>query len=122
VKTRNGFVSNSSTSSFVLVGFLVDTSQFTEDTLKQQLDIKRGSVNADVRIQDSEYYGSDEDGYQPIPEGKLLVGLRISDIEYRGTVLTSLGQTIPRLLAIQTKLGITPEDHPLDMLHYLTND
>ena len=63
----------------------------------------------------------DGDDAAPVPEGKLLVGIKVTDIEYKGNDVVSIGETIPKLTALQAPLGLTGEDHPLVLFHHLTN-
>ena len=122
MKTRAGFVSNSSTSSFVLVGFYVDAATFTKEGLTKQLDCGHRGKNKDLEVYESDYYGmEDGDDAAPVPEGKLLVGIKVTDIEYKGNDVVSIGETIPKLTALQATLGLTGEDHPLVLFHHLTN-
>jgi len=70
VKVRSGFVSNSSTSSFVLIGLYLDASQYTYKALDELVEPQGLRVIS---------YGAEE-GF--VPKGKFFVGeelMRIGD-------------------------------------------
>lgn len=120
MKTRNGFVSNSSTSSFVLVGFFVDANQYTVEDLVKLLDCGYKRTNKDIRVIDSDYYGKGENGEEgPVPEGKLLVSFEVSDIDYEGNRVIPITSGITKLKSLQEKLNISEAEFVL--FHHLNN-
>lgn len=118
MKTRNGFVSNSSTSSFVLVGFLMDEGPDYKATIR--------GLFSDVPEDEDEFWdwlheeapcyvrtGSD-DG---IPDGKIFLGRKVaetSDYEMPEKNLDLLG-VVKELEELRVKMGL-PEDLPARLL------
>jgi hypothetical protein len=114
MKIRQGFVSNSSTSSFVMLGFFVEETQFSKQSLQAQL------KNTGIKVCDSDQYGPLEyDEELPIPEGKLLIGSTVTDIECCGTSVVPILETLNKLSETQKLLGV--ENLPIVAFHWLVN-
>jgi hypothetical protein len=92
MKTRNGFVSNSSTSSFVLVGLYLDAKKYTREALDEMLEPHS------LRVITHE----DEEGF--VPKGKFFVGEQLMRIDDDGpprdVSLTDALETISKLREI----------------------
>lgn len=73
MKIRTGFVSNSSSSSFVVLGFAVPRGSVDEETVAEKMDLVDECLeDYDVWFADSSDMGA--------PNGKTLVGIKIADI------------------------------------------
>jgi len=119
MKTRNGFVSNSSTSSFVVLGFYVDASKYTDQQLVDTLDCTWKGKNPDLVVYDDKYFGP-EKNTAPVPEGKYLVGVEMTDIDEDGTLTMPLMGLMQRVSMVQEMLGLDPQEYPLVLLHHLS--
>jgi len=131
MKIRNGFVSNSSSSSFVVIGFTVDRDKYTLLDIAKVLnpddfsEITPELIEEDVALKNLLYdfaSGSDsfvirdneEDG---APSGKILIGVEIACIDDNGEIDTievdletdadvSLIKNIMSQLEIETSLKV----------------
>lgn len=120
MKTRNGFVSNSSTSSFVVVGFYLDATNYSDRQLVSTLDCAWMGKNPDLVVYDDKYFGTDDDGNSHIPKGKYLIGAKMNDIENDGCGTALLQDKLARVAKAQELLGLDPQAHPLILFHYLS--
>lgn len=121
MKIRQGFVSNSSTSSFVAVGFYVDASEYTTESLTRKLDCSWKGLNKDVSVFDSEYYGKYEyDDEAPIPDDKFLVTIKGENLEGACNVVVPLAPLYQRLEKMRQILGLSEESCPLVLFHHMS--
>lgn len=115
MKIRSGFVSNSSTSSFVLLGFYLDSDKFSvEDLAKKIRDEKLNPIKG-IFIQT---YIDNED----LPEGKIFVGTHGVSVENSGMAFAPL---LPLLALVNTTreiLGVSEQDYPTLLGSELDND
>ena len=123
MKIRNGFVSNSSSSSFVVVGFLVRTDQFSSrDYLEKlyQTEVPEDPELIDYEFQDARYGNirvmDEDDG---VPDGQSLVAYEVagwSDSDglekLTGVDIQAITQQVEQA---RTRLGLTAEDAAIEI-------
>jgi hypothetical protein len=118
MKIRSGFVSNSSSSSFVLFGFLLDKEDYNEFDLLKKLD-KRLTIeiyNEDkyaVREEISDKYDitiEDGDSDNGISEEKIFIGIerfKFDENGYVDSTATDFSEIIKDINDIKTILELT---------------
>jgi len=111
MKMRAGFVSNSSTSSFVLVGIFLDANQFTTSDLEHRLG--NCGWKGKFTIQEE----SEEDGIF-VPSGKIFAGARLLRFHDDGDCsgLLPFAQVTARLAEVYDKLGLSEQEYPAMMV------
>lgn len=134
MKIRNGFVSNSSSSSFVLVGFTVPHGTFTDQDYLKKLysytNVPEGELDEALEdafydLMDGNNVDNRNDGKISVctdtecgaPRGVHLIGVRVADVssEDGGFVPTSFDFYALATVAerARKRLGVSAEDAPI---------
>jgi hypothetical protein len=124
MKTRLGFVSNSSTSSFVAFGYTVPGEM---DSVLDKLfpgELLAAKENGDYytwqyeATQERDYFIYDE---QPVPKDKIFVGVSVARLYDCGGECLPIGNFLPTLEKIKKQLDLPPEE-PVLMLTKIEHD
>jgi len=122
VKTRQGFVSNSSTASFVIAGVLLNSKTNSRlDVLKRLFpeDIPEDEAELEDWEHDSAHsadvWVDTADGDNSLPNGKTFAGVLINRVRSDGDSQNSvckLSEVETRVEAIRVKLGLSKDKYP----------
>ena len=124
MKTREGFVSNSSTSSFVVMGFVLDESVMSKDDILLFLGVDVEAERARCHEEDDDWedrfdevfweamdgsgfeirMGGDDGG----PKGKVLVGVPVASFDDAGACdsQSNLADVLVKVDALRKKLAL----------------